>query len=218
MISKGEHQLVKKYTEKTFFIINAFSCALVFGIAGISSNFAIVYYGEEFAQSGTLMVCLNWTVFFVAWANVMRTQFLIPNKRDKIYVISTISGAVANLMINMALIGRYGAYGAAIGTFFAEFIVMFVQAIYIRKELPIFKYIFSSWRYFVAGIIMMIVVRGVGKVGGIGLKTLIIQVFVGALIYLICALTISYRKKDEIWNSIILQIYTKIKRGRKKKC
>lgn len=46
------------------------------------------------------MRLLSVTVFFIAWANVIRTQYLIPNKRDSIYLTSTMVGAILNLIIN----------------------------------------------------------------------------------------------------------------------
>ena len=58
-----------------------------------------------------------------SWANVIRTQYLIPNKRDSIYLTSTMVGAILNLIINWMLIPKYQANGAAFGTIVAEFSV-----------------------------------------------------------------------------------------------
>ena len=67
----------------------------------------------------------------------------MPLHHDKIYVESMIIGAVANFIINSMLIPKFAGVGAAIGTIVAEFTVMIVQMIGIRKELPIF---FVLWK------------------------------------------------------------------------
>ena len=87
-----------------------------------------------------LINLLSITVFFISWANVVRTQYLMPLHHDKIYVESMIIGAVANFIINSMLIPKFAGVGAAIGTIVAEFTVMIVQMIGIRKELPIFLF------------------------------------------------------------------------------
>lgn len=216
LLAKGKKNLVKDYIKKSFLILNVFSCALVFGIGGISSNFAVVYYGRDFFECARLMRCLNWTVFFVGWANIMRTQYLIPNRKDHIYVVSTILGAAVNLIINFLLIRKFQAYGATIGTFFAEFTVMIVQLIYLKSDLHIMQYISSSWRYFLLGTFMMIAVNVVGKKLGYGITTLTIQVLIGAGIYISGGLLIAYLNKDGIWNFIMVPILYKMKWWRQK--
>ncbi len=211
LVSNGQNLLAKHYIEISFAIINMLSCAMVFGIGGISNNFAVVYYGNEFAACGSLITCLNWTVFFIAWANIMRTQYLIPNKKDNIYVISTISGAIINLIINLILIPQFHALGAAIGTFMAEFTVMLIQLCCIKSELTILQYIVKSWRYFVSGFFMMIILKFIEYYLKMGIKTLIIQIITGTILYLILTFYTSYRKKDEIWNFIICPLSNKFR-------
>lgn len=121
---------------------------------GISNVLSPVFFGEEFTACGDIIKFLSVTVFFIAWANVIRTQYLIPNKRDSIYLISTTIGAVLNLLINWMLIPKYQANGAALGTIVAEFSVMFVQMVAVRKEIAIRKYIMSYCPIMIIGVIM----------------------------------------------------------------
>ena len=78
---------------------------------------------------------LSISVIFVAWANVLQTQILIPQKKDNIYLISIVIGAFINILINFILIPRFGALGAVIGTICSECAVAISQTIPIRKEL-----------------------------------------------------------------------------------
>ena len=89
---------------------------------------------------GIIIKFLSVTIIISAWASVIRTQYLIPKNKDKIYVCSTIGGAIINLILNILLIKKYGSYGACIGTICAEFFVMIYQTILTRKELEFGKY------------------------------------------------------------------------------
>ena len=77
----------------------------------------------------------------MAWANVIRPQILIPKKKDRVYIISTLLGAIVNVVINTLLITKWGAIGAAIGTIFAEATVCIYQTLMVRKELDIKNYL-----------------------------------------------------------------------------
>ena len=142
---------------------------------------------------------MNWTVFFIAWANIMRTQYLIPKKMDKIYVGSTLTGAVVNLVLNVILINYFQAMGAAIGTFFAELSVMLVQLIAIRKSLPVWKEILMSTPYYILGAIMMLVLKIMESYLEFGLWTLILQVLTGVIIFTVGSVLISLTRKDKIY-------------------
>ena len=74
--------------------------------------------------SGVLIMGLSITIPFMSFANIIRTQFLIPSEKDKEYLSSVIGGAVVNLIANTLLISKIGAIGATIGTILAE--ILFV--------------------------------------------------------------------------------------------
>ena len=110
------------------------------GLYLISDDIAVVLFGREFLKSGSIIRALSITILASAWANVIRTQYLIPMRMDSTYVLSTIGGAVVNLVLNILLIGKYGAYGACVGTIAAEYFVMLYQTVHVRKNLDIGKY------------------------------------------------------------------------------
>jgi len=86
------------------------------GLVVVADDAAVVLFGPAFARSGLILRLLALTVVASAWANVVRTQYLIPRSRDAVYIASTIGAAGLNLGLNLLLIGRLGAVGACIGT------------------------------------------------------------------------------------------------------
>ena len=122
------------------------SCMMAAGIFLVSNDIVVVLFGYDFYKSGEIIRILSITIFASAWANVIRTQYLIPSGKDTIYVISTIGGAVVNLLLNIVLIPKYGAYGACLGTITAEYFVMIYQTVKVRKVLEIKRYFNLAWK------------------------------------------------------------------------
>ncbi|MDU1568865.1 MAG: flippase [Clostridium sp.] len=184
LISKGQHKLQKLYIENSFQFVTITASALCFGLAGISNIFAPIFFGDEFIKSGNLIALLSITILFASWASVIRTQYLIPNKLDKIYVLSMSIGAISNILINLVLIPKFKSYGASIGTISAEFLVMFVQFWCVRRDLNIKIYIKRNSIYLLFGFIMFLLVRLIGYHMSQNIITLIIIIAFGAIIYI----------------------------------
>ena len=72
-------------------------------------------------------------IIFMSVSSILGTQVLPAISKEKIALVSYIFGSVINISLNFIFIPKLGAIGAAIGTFFAEFIIMLVQFIYLHK-------------------------------------------------------------------------------------
>ena len=167
----------------TMQLIMCMTCAMAFGVASVAMRFAPLFYGGEFRESGTLMIPLAFTLPMIGFANVVRTQWVLPQNRDRIFVISVVCGALVNLVVNLLLIPRFQAMGAVIGTLFAEFTVPFVQFVILRKELPYKRFVTYTAEYCLIGSVMLLAVRLAGRVmpgGWIGLMAL---VAIGVIVY-----------------------------------
>lgn len=134
LTANHQDEKVREYMLLSIEYISITIFPIVFGLIGVGPTFLKLYYGEAFIESGYVIRLLAPTIIFVAWASIIRTQYLIPYKKDKIYLLSTVVGASLNLIINMIMIPSYGVYGAAIGTIVAELSVVIVQIIYIKDE------------------------------------------------------------------------------------
>ena len=108
MIANGESEQGKKLISNTMRFIMMMSSCLTFGLIGISPVFAPVFFGEEFRICGDLISYIAVTIFFMAWANTIRSQYLIPNQKDKEFIVSVFAGAAVNLVVNFLLIPRMG--------------------------------------------------------------------------------------------------------------
>ena len=177
-----------------------------FGLAGVSDVLAPVFFGDEFRASAPVIAGLGFSLIFVTWSNIMRTQYLIPNRLDKPYVISTICGAAANIIVNLVLIPYFGALGAMAGTLVAEFTVFLVQLIFVRVEFPILEYLQSTVLLFPLGMMMCAVVYIVGRYGDVSLMTLVLQILLGGILYLFGVIIYLWIVKDVYLMNVIKNI------------
>lgn len=190
IISKGENNKAKEYINTSINYVMLMSFAMCFGFIGIGYNFAPMYFGEEFQKTGILIMMLATTLPFISFANVLRTQYLIPTEKDKVYIISVSLGAISNLIMNFIFIPKLGSIGACIGTITAEAAVMIYQTISVRNELPIKNYLKEIVPYFIKAVIMLLFIYPLNFVEMNSLGRLFLQVLIGGSIY--CILNIKY--------------------------
>lgn len=211
LISLGKRNESYEMIEKSMLFIMLLGSAFMFGIAGISSVFAPLFFGQEFKDCGSLITLLSVTIIFICWANVIRTQYLIPNGEDKIYVITVLLGAIVNIIINYLLIPNLGAQGAAIGTIAAEATVCISQTIMVRKELNIKQYFKNGFPFLLIGLVMYLTLKYLELGHTITIKFLILQIIVGATTYIVLVQFYSILTKNMLVKNTIKSIL-KIKR------
>ncbi len=199
LAAKADNRKSLHYIKISMKYVMCLSFALAFGMAAIGGVFAPVFWGEEFITSGTLIMGLAVTLPFIAFANVIRTQYLIPQKKDKAYLSSVVCGAVVNLIINTILIKPMGAMGAMFGTIAAEIIVCLIQSFVVRKELPIGSFLRSIWIFPIFGMAMFSIVYLIGHIMGNSVLTLCVQVLCGGIIYVGAVIIYFFITKEEIF-------------------
>lgn len=196
--SAGKCEQVRKYIDKSMKYIMIIAIALAFGVASVSGTFSLVYFGDEFEACKVLLIAIAPAIIFYSWSNIIRNQFLLPNDMDSVFVIATITAATVNLILNRILIPQYGALGAVIGTVGAQLSELIYQTIRVRKMLPIKHYLVGILPYLAMGLMMFICCSKIESILGISLMTLMIQICVGAIIYIITSFFYLYVTRDEI--------------------
>lgn len=208
LISREETGLIEQYTARSMEFVMFSSSAMAFGIAAVANDFAPFFFGSSFAGTGPLIQLMSCTIIMVACANVVRTQYLIPRCRDKVYLQSVWLGAAVNLLVNLCLIPSRGALGAVAGTVAAEGCVMLYQMYCVKRELDFFVYLRSGSCYMFCGLVMYAVVRAIAEglrphMGG----ALLIgcEILTGAAVYMVlaapCAVYLHRVGFKEYWNA-----------------
>ena len=185
LFANSNADIAEKMFSKSINLALFLSTSIGFGIMAIGKTFVPWFYGDGFMKCITLFNILLPSCIFLSFANVIRTQYLIPNEKDREFIISVIMGAGINLIINALLIPKFGSIGAAIGTLIAEATVCIVQVVFVYRELPMKKYIFYSFKYVLSGFIMFIIVYNIEFISLPPLINILLQVFTGVITYLV---------------------------------
>lgn len=181
--AKGDTKKIDEYITKSINFVMFVSLAMCFGLIAIGYKFAPFYFGNEFQKSGILIMLLACTMPLLSFANVIRTQYLIPMEKDRIYILSVILGAISNLIINYLLIPKYYSIGACIGTIIAEIVVTVTQSFSIRNELDILIYLKNIIPFFLKALVMFVLVYLINLINLNELIRLILQLFIGLSVY-----------------------------------
>jgi len=210
LVANGEMEKSKKYIESTMRYNTIFSCAIAFGMIAVSADFSVLFFGEGYMRCAELIIIMAPMLIVRAWANVARTQFLMPNHRDKEYIISLAIGMTLNLVLNAMLIPKFGATGAALATLIAESSVAITQILFTAKDLPVKQYLLPNIPFIAFGGLMWLLLRCVnGDLHG-NWRGLIAQIAIGSVLYVVLSLFYLMKLNDPI-------VYKFVKVRREKK-
>lgn len=198
LLANNDEDTSNRYFKQSISFAVFLSSSMCFGIMGVSRYFVPLFYGPGYEKCILLYQILLPSCVFLAFANVIRTQYLIPRKLDRIFITSVIIGAIVNMAINIILIPRYASIGAAIGTLIAEMLVCVYQTIKIRKEVNIVKYSKDSLLVAIPAMVMYVILIHINLHFSNVINVLLLIV-IGFILYLIGALSILIIfKKNEI--------------------
>ena len=183
LLAQGQTEKIRSHMARSMDVILCMTGAMAFGLAAVADRFAPLFYGEDFAQSGSLMVPLGFTLMMIGFANVVRTQWILPHGRDGLVVKCVTTVAVVNVIVNALLIPRMGAMGAVIGTLAAEMTVPAMQWLLLRRELPYGAYLRTLATYLLAGGAMLAAVRLSARITPDTWLGLACEVIAGAAVY-----------------------------------
>jgi O-antigen/teichoic acid export membrane protein len=117
-----------------FLLLIAFAaCALVTPVA---TPLILTFYGAQYLPTAGLLIVLIWSevpVFF----GVVLSNALVAKGIQKFTAYGAVAGAIANLLLNLVLIPRYGAMGASWATIVSYTIAGMAFPMLIREVRPV---------------------------------------------------------------------------------
>ena len=205
LLNNDGDNAVKESINFTMKYVMIIAYALAFGLIAIGPQFAPVFFGEEFLAAGRMIQGLAVTIPFMAFANIIRTQYLIPKEYNSIFIISVLCGAVINFIVNALFIKTLGANGAVIGTICAEISVCLIQAVAIRKELDTINNFKLSIKYGIIGCFMCIGIVILRYLLPSNIVSLLVEIIIGGLFYMVCVFGILHKENDPLIKEIVVK-------------
>ncbi|WP_418611259.1 polysaccharide biosynthesis C-terminal domain-containing protein [Levilactobacillus brevis] len=183
--ANGEYQKTKNYLYKSFSFVSAMSIPMFFGLLAIADKFIPLFLTAKFNEVIPIIMIESVVIWLIAWSNAIGTQYLLPTNQSKAYSISVILGAAINLLCNIPLIVLWGALGASIATVISEATVTSYQLWAIRRQVDFHKLFFETYKYFLSGLLMFIVVIYINKLLPPSWLILIVEITIGIIVYVI---------------------------------
>lgn len=127
---RGEYEKLLKSSVDILFMV---SIPASIGMICTSDILILLFSGEEFISGSLAAKVLSIRVIVGAINRVLAYQICTPYKKDREVLISTVSGAIFNLIANSVLIPIWGVTGASIATLISEIVVFIVLTKYSSK-------------------------------------------------------------------------------------
>lgn len=89
-----------------------------------SNTIITLLFGAQYAEAGPVLSIYIWASIPV-FLNIASTQFLIAENLTRVALYRTLAGAIANILLNIVLISKYGPVGAALATLLSYCVTLF---------------------------------------------------------------------------------------------
>lgn len=191
----GDNKKIQSYMRRSLNFIFFLSFPMILGIISVSDAFVPLFFGKGFDKVSILMKIMSPTILLMGVSNVIGTQYLIPTKRQRVYTASVLIGLVISFVLNLVLISKYKSVGACISTIICETLILVIQLYYLRNEIHISEILQQSRRYVLSSLVMYVACYFVRRKFAYGIVSVILQVIVGASVYMAMLIIINNMNK-----------------------
>lgn len=131
-IDKGEWDKFRRVLKKSYCTIIMLAVPMMIYFMMTAESSVLFLSGSEYIFAATPMRILMPIMLLSSLSNITGMQILIPTGGEWKFAFSVTCGAIVDAVLNLILIPRMGAIGAAFGTLFAELTQFCVQLYFVR--------------------------------------------------------------------------------------
>lgn len=149
-IEKGNNNEFIRITKKALTFVITLATPLMMYFIIFAKESILFLAGNQYGGAIIPMKIIMPTVLLIGISNLLGIQILVPLGKEQVLLKAEIVGALVDIIINLLLIPKYGATGAAIGTLVAEGVVAYICYVALKTHIKnMFKEI-SYKRIFIA--------------------------------------------------------------------
>lgn len=201
--AKHDYNEIKGYLENSIKFVWFLGIAMLGGIIGISSGLVYWYYGEGFDKIELILIATAPIIMAIGFNSIFGVQYLVQVNKTKEFTISVVVGASLNFVLNLFLIPIFGGLGAAFASVVSEVTIAIIQYRYLKKDFNDLSFLKSSFKPILAGILMFIVVKFLDINMSKSIFSTLIQIFIGAIIYLLVLICLRFKFLFDIIDQIL---------------
>jgi len=152
--SAREFEILCKESSRYFFIV---FLPVIAGTMILSNRFILLIYKAEFLNSAYVLDIIVWVLILTAF-NQMFANALVASNRQAINLQGNIISTVSNICLNLLLIPKMGAIGAAIASVVSTLAIFAYQYLFISKYMFKIDYLDQAKKPLLASVIMGMVI------------------------------------------------------------
>ncbi|MEG2038646.1 MAG: oligosaccharide flippase family protein [Oscillospiraceae bacterium] len=135
-VSETDKRSRERFFSKVFGVYQALIFVTASGLIAFCKVITKILVSDAFYASWEYIPFLVMSTVFSCFVTFLGTVYMVE-KKSSLTLITTVLGAIINVVMNIWLIPLYGVNGAAFATFFSYFMVFVVRAINTKKFLKI---------------------------------------------------------------------------------
>lgn len=184
------------------------SFPIMVGCLMLSSEIIDVFFGDGYESSKNVLMVFSVLPLITSIGMMTGHMYYTPRYKTRISIVACAIGAIVNFGLNILMSYFYGAFGAAVATIIAEFIISTIEII-LFKDLDKKQFLLSSVKYIFASLIMGVILFLLNKFIFIDNKILelVFKVMICAISYFACLLIM----KEKLMFMGFKEIYNKFK-------
>lgn len=165
---KNELNKFNDLAYKGFNVLLLVSIPSCIGLSLVSYHVIMLLSGQHYISAVPVMRIMNPIILIIGISSFVGMQLFMPLRKEKYTLYSVICGAGVNFSLNLMLIPKFQAFGAAISTLCAEVMVTVVQLI-LAKDLINLRNLFRPFAFYlfdsaVMGLFVYIFIRHIGNI------------------------------------------------------
>ncbi len=201
--NKMEEVIRRIHFSMNYILFMGIGC--MFGLIGVAKNFVPLFFGSGYDGVVWLLYLFSPIVVIIGISNCLESHYYTPVGKRAQSNRFLLIGSVVNLALNLILIPRFLAYGAAVASVFAEIVITTCYLIHCSTVLTVVMLLKIAWRKMLAGIWMLLSVFAVELLELHRIVALMIQIILGAVIYILGLLLL----KDRWMIQLVKNVYFK---------
>lgn len=123
LLQNKDEDEYKHLANSTLLILITFILPITVGLCIFSKDVILIVNGNQYISGFSALVVLSLALPFAVMSCFYSNAILVPNRKEKYYLISTTSAAITNILLNVFFIRLWGIIGAALTTLIAEIVV-----------------------------------------------------------------------------------------------
>jgi O-antigen/teichoic acid export membrane protein len=143
----ASNELYLTRLQRLYDLMVVISLSIAIAMTFLSGFIVHVLFGDAYADSATILTIYIWSSVFL-FVGIANGKWVISENLQKFRMVSSIGGALINIVLNLILIKWIGLYGAAFSTLISYMFAYYLSFLFTEKTRPMFISISRSLNLF----------------------------------------------------------------------